>query len=109
VALITFPDKDNTSPEDQPVRQWRAIDANEVKNVVNKNAVKIWDNTLNKFPDVGGSGPGGAPVQLEKFIGSGQGNWIIMVDGFVEQVNDGTEFTAKEDNPGQDPAKWWVK
>ena len=39
MALITFDDKDDVSPLGSTVRTWRAEDANEVKEVVNENAL----------------------------------------------------------------------
>jgi hypothetical protein len=63
-----------------------------------------WDNTQNKFPD------GGVIQQYSRFIGSGSGSWIVSsAVGVAEVVNDGAEFIAKINNPGQDPDNWWYK
>jgi hypothetical protein len=106
MALINYTDKDKTQPVSDVRRLFRDVDANEVKNVVNANALREWDNTLNKFPDAGGSGDEGAIAKHNWFVGNGVGNWETATGRGVEQVVDGTIFIARFDNPGQDPAKW---
>lgn len=54
MAQITYDDKDKLQPSGDPKRLWRDEDANEVKNVVNANAVQnsllLWDMSTNLMP-----------------------------------------------------------
>jgi hypothetical protein len=107
MALITYQDKEqhqvNPLP---PEKQWSYTDANHIKTVVNQNALREWDNTLNKFPDAGGSGTAGAIMKHNWFIGNGVGNWEVVTGQGAQAVPDGTMFMARIDNPGNTPANW---
>jgi hypothetical protein len=83
--------------------------------VAREGLLREWDNTENKFPDSGGSGldeegnPDGSIERHNRFIGTGTGAWVVRVGGPSEDVNEGAEFIAKIDEPGNDPANWWFR
>jgi hypothetical protein len=83
--------------------------------VAKEGLLREWDNTENKFPDSGGSGvdedgiPDGSIERHNRFIGTGTGAWVVRVGGPTEDVNEGAEFIAKIDDPGNDPANWWFR
>ena|SRR5687767_2798814 len=106
MALIAYDDKVQyqSNPLDD-INKWTADDANHVKQVVNANALREWDNTQNKFPDAGGSGTAGAIDKHNWFIGNGAGAWDISGAG-SEPVPDGMIFIARIANPGQTPSNW---
>ena len=110
--LITYTNKDDSQPTSDPRRNWTDTDANEVKTVVNNNAAVMlnlrgdWDNTEDKFPDAGGSGPSGVVKKWDCFDGVGVGSWEVVTGDGAELIPDGTFFIARVDNPGQDPDNW---
>jgi hypothetical protein len=77
--------------------------------VAKEGLLREWDNTQNKFPDSGGSGTAGAIERHNRFIGTGVGAWVVRTSGPTEDVNEGAEFIAKIDAPGQTPANWWFR
>ncbi len=107
MALITYTNKEQYEVNPLPeINKVTDSNMNEIKQVVNQNAPRVWDNTQNKFPDSGGSGASGSVQQYNHFIGVGVGTWVILTGQPPEQVIDGMEFIAKIDNPGNNPANW---
>ena len=105
---IEYDDKDDSLPTSNPKRLWRDTDANEVKTVVNANALAMWNHrgdydqseNDNEFPDSDGSGSGGV---IQAF-----NTWITTTTATF----DGEEWPPKTiliaiiNQPGQDPDNW---
>jgi hypothetical protein len=103
MAVITFDDKDKTLPTSDARRKVRDVDMNEIKTVVNENALSQMNmrgffeqDNDEDLPDSGGSGDGGIIQAFNAFITTGVG------------VYGGEEWPAKTiiisliDQPGQD-------
>lgn len=106
MALITYEDKSDTLPSSNPRRQWRDEDANEVKTVVNANALAMvnfrgaFDASVNALPSSGGSGDLGVIKAFNAWYFSVGGN----INGEFWPAK--TIAIALVDNPGQDDANW---
>lgn len=109
MGRITYADKEQATVNQQPAnKKWSFGDANHVKEVVNENFHDgaDWDNTQNKFPDIGGTAEDGSIRKWDRFVGRGVGSWEIISGAGNQDVLDKSIFIALEDNPGNDPDNW---
>ena len=109
MGKITYSDKEQQTVNQLPeTKKFTHLNANHIKTVVNENfhEGEDWDNTENKFPDAGGTGESGSIRKWDRFISFNTGNWEVITDAGSQQVNPGSIFVARIDEPGQTPANW---
>ncbi len=92
MALITYDDKDKNEPSGDPKRLWRDEDANQVKEVVNENAVQnallIWDMSTGQMP------AGQTFGKRVYGINGPHSSLRISIDGVMTPIPNGTFATV---------------
>lgn len=114
---INFENKDKNEPEGTPKRQWRDVDSNEVKSVVNRLANAVidcgeWSLVAHPgaFPELGGTGEDGAIDRGNLFtIPIGGHGELPDAGGEMVPVDAGMRIRARIDNPGQNGANWYIE
>lgn len=110
-TLITYGDKDNSSPEGSIPRTWRFEDANEVKDAFNSNADELYlltfkwcgnvamsSNNLATLTGASGSGTGGAIEKADVFYNTAASTSLTAPDG-ASLIPAGCWIIALQDNP----------
>ena len=116
MRTIDFSDKSNSLPTTDPRRLGRATDFNEIKTVVNENALLSGYKAIAwlppaapedaAFPEGVGTGSGGIVMDGNRFRLSAAGYLPTGEGGAAELWPKGTIVESFEDTPGQDPEKW---